>query len=151
MAAPFNSGILATGARPGATYFYQPAEPDIAARVARIEAVCAGTASRSPPRRCSSTRSSAIASVVTGMGTPREAEDNLAHCRAAIPGAFWDEMKHEGLIARTRGPAERMTQTTKTQDRQPAQLLRPADDVATALVPLSKGTIVRRDERVVDA
>ena len=41
MAAPFNSGILATGARPGATYFYQPAEPDIAARVARIEAVCA--------------------------------------------------------------------------------------------------------------
>ena len=34
MAAPFNSGILATGARPGATYFYQPAEPEIAARIA---------------------------------------------------------------------------------------------------------------------
>ena len=33
------------------------------------------------------------------MGNPREAAANLAHCRAVIPGAFWDELKHEGLIA----------------------------------------------------
>jgi D-threo-aldose 1-dehydrogenase len=100
MAAPFNSGILATGARPGATYFYQPAEPDIAARVARIEAVCArhGVAIAAAALQFPLAHP-AVASVVTGMGTPREAEDNLAHCRAAIPGAFWDEMKHEGLIA----------------------------------------------------
>jgi hypothetical protein len=36
-----------------------------------------------------------------------------------------------------------MTQATTPQDRQPAQLLRPVDDVATALVPLGKGTLVR--------
>ncbi|RYE55207.1 MAG: aldo/keto reductase, partial [Rhizobiaceae bacterium] len=38
---PFNSGILATGAKPGAMYNYKPAPPDILARVAQIEAVCA--------------------------------------------------------------------------------------------------------------
>ena len=43
---PYNSGILATGARPGAFYNYEPAPPAILDRVARIEAVC-----RSPRRR----------------------------------------------------------------------------------------------------
>jgi D-threo-aldose 1-dehydrogenase len=100
MAAPFNSGILATGARPGATYFYQPAEPDIAARVARIEAVCAlhGVAIAAAALQFPLAQP-AVASVVTGMGSPDEAAQNLAHCRAVIPGAFWDEMKHERLIA----------------------------------------------------
>jgi D-threo-aldose 1-dehydrogenase len=100
MAAPFNSGILATGVRPGATYFYQPAEADIMARVTRIEGVCArhgvniaAAALQFPLAH------PAVASVVTGMGNPREVAENLAHCRATIPGAFWDEMKHEGLIA----------------------------------------------------
>jgi D-threo-aldose 1-dehydrogenase len=99
MAAPFNSGILATGARPGATYFYQEAEPEIAGRVARIEAVCArhGVAIAAAALQFPLAHP-AVASVVTGMGNPREAAANLAHCRAAIPGAFWDEMKHEGLI-----------------------------------------------------
>ena len=27
-----------------------------------------------------------------------EADANLAHCRAAIPREFWEELKHEGLI-----------------------------------------------------
>ncbi len=100
MAAPFNSGILATGARPGATYFYQAAEPDIAARVSRIEAVCArhGVALAAAALQFPLAHPT-VASVVTGMGNPYEAAQNLAHCRASIPGAFWDEMKHEGLIA----------------------------------------------------
>jgi D-threo-aldose 1-dehydrogenase len=36
----FNSGILATGAVPGALYNYKPAPPDIVARVDKIAAVC---------------------------------------------------------------------------------------------------------------
>lgn len=36
----FHSGILATGARPGARYNDAPAPPTIAGRVARIEAIC---------------------------------------------------------------------------------------------------------------
>src|SRR5436305_2087828 len=41
MAAPFNSGILASGARPGATFFYKEADAEIMTRTGRIEAVCA--------------------------------------------------------------------------------------------------------------
>src|SRR5690606_4570632 len=39
-AGPFNSGILATGAQPGAKYFYADAPPDILAKTRDIEAVC---------------------------------------------------------------------------------------------------------------
>ncbi len=38
--APFASGILATGAVPGARYRYADATPEILAKVKRIEAVC---------------------------------------------------------------------------------------------------------------
>ena len=100
MAAPFNSGILATGAKPGATFFYVEAEPEIKERVARMEAMCArhgvdiaAAALQFPLHH------PAIASVVTGMRSASEAKANLAHCRASIPPAFWAEMKHEGLIA----------------------------------------------------
>ncbi len=100
MAAPFNSGILATGAQPGATYFYKEAEPAIVERVQRIEAVCkrhrvaiAAAALQFPLAH------PVVASVVTGMASQAEAAANLAHCRAPIPHEFWDELKHGGLIA----------------------------------------------------
>ncbi len=100
MAAPFNSGILATGARPGATFFYVEAEQEIIARTRRIEAVCerhgvaiAAAALQFPLAH------PAVASVVTGMRSAAEADANVAHCRAVIPHAFWDELKRERLIA----------------------------------------------------
>ena len=49
----YNSGILATGAVPGAMYNYAPAGPEILERVKKIEAVCARHVFRFPPRRCS--------------------------------------------------------------------------------------------------
>ena len=100
MAAPFNSGILATGARPGATFFYQEAEPEIMARTQRIEAVCArhGVAIAAAALQFPLGHP-AVSSVVTGMASEAEAAANVAHCRAIIPDAFWDELKHEGLIA----------------------------------------------------
>jgi len=36
----FNSGILATGAVPGAKYNYKDAPPDVMQKVAAIERVC---------------------------------------------------------------------------------------------------------------
>ena len=100
MAAPFNSGILATGARPGATFFYVEAEAEVMARTRRIEAVCArhrvaiaAAALQFPLAH------PAVSSVVTGMRNPAEAQQNLAHLRAAIPADFWRELKTEGLIA----------------------------------------------------
>ncbi len=100
MAAPFNSGILATGAKPGATFFYVEAEPEIRERAARMEAICArhgvdiaAAAIQFPLHH------PAVASVVTGMRNATEARANLAHCRAPIPADFWAEMKQAGLIA----------------------------------------------------
>ena len=100
MAAPFNSGILATGATPGATFFYQPAEAEIVARTTRIEAVCArhGVALAAAALQFPLGHP-AVASVVTGMRSVAEVEANLAHVAARIPAACWDELKHERLIA----------------------------------------------------
>ena len=100
MAAPFNSGILATGATPGATYFYTEADAGIVDRTRRIEATCArhGVAIAAAALQFPLAHP-AVASVVTGMRSAPEVEANLAHCAARIPAAFWEELKHEGLIA----------------------------------------------------
>ncbi|MEP7208163.1 MAG: aldo/keto reductase [Casimicrobiaceae bacterium] len=100
MAAPFNSGILATGATPGATFFYTEASPEIVARTRRIEAVCArhGVAIAAAALQFPLAHP-VVASVVTGMRAATEARANIAHCAAAIPPAFWQELKHENLIA----------------------------------------------------
>ena len=100
MAAPFNSGILATGARPGATFFYVQADAAIVERTRNIEAVCArhGVALAAAALQFPLAHP-AVASVVTGMRSAAEAAANVAHCRAAIPPAFWAELKHERLIA----------------------------------------------------
>jgi len=100
MAAPFNSGILATGATPGATYFYTPAEPEIVERVQRIEAICArhGIAIAAAALQFP-LRHPAIKSVVTGMRNPDEARANLAHMQTQIPAEVWSELQAEGLVA----------------------------------------------------
>ncbi|HVE50578.1 MAG TPA: aldo/keto reductase [Casimicrobiaceae bacterium] len=100
MAAPFSSGILATGAKPGAMFFYTEAAPSIMERTRSIEAVCsrhrvalASAALQFPLAH------PAIASVVTGMKTSAEVQANVAHMRSSIPAAFWEELKRERLIA----------------------------------------------------
>jgi len=99
LAAPLNSGILASGAHEGASYDYRPASPTILERVHRIEAVCkrhgvalAAAALQFPlahPR---------VASVVAGATRPSEVRDNVAHLSAPIPRDLWRELKHVGLL-----------------------------------------------------
>jgi D-threo-aldose 1-dehydrogenase len=99
LAAPLNSGILATGAVAGATFWYQPAPPEILERVRRIEAVCARH--RVPLRAIAlqfPLAHPALASVVVGMRHPREVEENVAAMRQAIPADLWRELRHERLI-----------------------------------------------------
>ena len=100
MAAPFNSGILATGATADATFFYTPADAAIRERTQRIEATCArhGVALAAAALQFPLAHP-AVASVVTGMSKAQEVEANLAHCRAEIPVALWSELKAQGLIA----------------------------------------------------
>jgi D-threo-aldose 1-dehydrogenase len=90
LAAPFDSGILATGAVEGAIYNYQPATPEILARVRRIEALCKEHDVPLPAAALQfGLRHPAVRSVVTGMRTADEVARNVALMQHAIPPAFW--------------------------------------------------------------
>jgi len=96
----FNSGILATGPVPGARYNYEPAPPDVLARVGRIAAVCAdhGVALPHAALRFALAHP-AVAAVVLGAVTPAEIARNLAAAAAPIPAALWADLRTAGLIA----------------------------------------------------
>ena len=96
---PYNSGILATGPRPGAFYNYDPAPPAILERVGRIEAVCrahgvalAEAALRFPLGH------PAVVSVIPGAQAPEEVRRNAKNLAAAIPPGLWSDLKTEGLL-----------------------------------------------------
>ena len=96
---PYNTGILATGAVPGAYYDYAPAKPDILERVRMIEAVCqrhkvtlASAALQFPLAH------PAVCSVIPGAKTAAEVKRNIATIEAPIPPEFWAELKREKLI-----------------------------------------------------
>lgn len=96
---PYNSGILATGAIPGAKYNYKDAPPAILERVGRIQAVCqrhavplAAAAIQFPlTHPC-------VASMIPGAVTPYEVQRNADLMALPIPADLWAELKHEGLL-----------------------------------------------------
>jgi D-threo-aldose 1-dehydrogenase len=99
LAAPFNSGILVTGAKPGAKFWYADAPPDVMNRVARMEMVCArhdvslqAAAIQFPLAH------PAIASVAAGYRNAAEVRTALAACAALVPDDFWHELKAERLL-----------------------------------------------------
>jgi D-threo-aldose 1-dehydrogenase len=96
---PFNSGILATGAKPGAYYQYRPAPPEILDRVRRIEAVCArhGVRLRDAALQFPLFHP-AVVSVIPGAVSRREIEEAAEGIAATIPPALWAELKSEGLM-----------------------------------------------------
>ena len=96
---PYNSGILATGPRPGAFYNYDPAPQTILDRVARIEAVCTAHGTRMVDAAFQfPLRHPAVVSVIPGGQGVAEMEANLAAARAEIPQALWADLKAEGLM-----------------------------------------------------
>jgi D-threo-aldose 1-dehydrogenase len=90
VAAPFDSGILATGAVPSATYNYQPAAPEILARVKAIETLCDefGVPLQAVALQYA-LQNDAVTSVVTGMRSGQEVSQNIASMRVPIPPDFW--------------------------------------------------------------
>jgi D-threo-aldose 1-dehydrogenase len=98
-AAPFNSGILASGARPGATYFYTEAPEAVMEKVRRLESVCAR---HDVPLAAAALQFAlghpVVASVATGMSSSEEVAANVAHMQRRIPGDLWSELKSEGLL-----------------------------------------------------
>lgn len=96
---PYNSGILATGPVEGAMYDYAPASPEILARTRAILAICArhGITLRAAALQFPLSHPG-IATVIPGARDVAEVAENLALMQAPIPEAFWQELRHEGLI-----------------------------------------------------
>ena len=92
-AAPFDSGILATGAVPGARSGYQAASAEVVARVDAMQRVCTshGVALQSAALQYP-LRHPAVAAVLAGMKTPLEVKQNAAWVVAPIPDAVWTEL-----------------------------------------------------------
>lgn len=96
---PYNSGILASGPKPGAFYNYDPAPPEILDKVARIEAVCTAHNTRLVDAAFQfPLMHSAVVSIIPGAQTPAEVEANARAATAKIPPALWADLKSAGLM-----------------------------------------------------
>jgi D-threo-aldose 1-dehydrogenase len=95
----FNSGILATGARPGARYDYGPAPREVLDRVERIEAVCARHGVRLPAAALAFPLTHpAVACVIPGMASVAELAANMDLIAERVPPALFRDLKAEGLM-----------------------------------------------------
>lgn len=95
----FNSGILATGAVPGARHNYQVANQDILARVAAIEAVCER---HQVPLNAAALQfakaNPAVSSLVVGAASQEEVRANLKALATPIPAEFWADLREQGML-----------------------------------------------------
>ncbi|PJF47271.1 MAG: aldo/keto reductase [Chloroflexi bacterium] len=96
----FNSGILATGPREGASYNYAAAPAHVIEKARKIDAVCARYG---VPLRVAALHFAmahpAVVSVVLGAQKPEEVIANVAAAQQTPPAALWADLKREGLIA----------------------------------------------------
>ena len=96
---PYNSGILATGAKPGAFYNYSAAPQDILDRVARIEAICKRHGVRLVEAALQfPLLHKSVVSVIPGGQSVEQVRGNRAILDANIPPILWSELKSEGLM-----------------------------------------------------
>ncbi|QCI69288.1 aldo/keto reductase [Phreatobacter stygius] len=99
LAGVFNSGILATGARPGAFYNYAPASPALLDRVSRIEAICKAHGTELAHAALAFPAAHpAVASIVLGAVTSDEIRQNVETLKKPIPQALWSDLKSAGLL-----------------------------------------------------
>src|SRR5438445_178961 len=95
----YNSGILADP-RPGATFDYIPAPPDLVARAQHLEAACRRHGVPLPAAAIQFPLGHrAVAAVLTGCRSPAEGEENVRLFRHEIPAALWEDLRRERLIA----------------------------------------------------
>jgi D-threo-aldose 1-dehydrogenase len=95
----FNSGILATGARPGAKYNYSPAPEDVLQRVRAIERVCSAHGVALPAAALAFCGAHpAVACMVLGAVTPQEVDAQVELAQARIPAALWSDLRAEKLV-----------------------------------------------------
>jgi len=95
----YNTGILAQGSGGEARYNYRQAPPEIVARARRLEAIAErhGVDVKAAASQFVLAHP-AVTSVIPGTRRPERVEENVDVIRAAIPAAFWAELKGEGLL-----------------------------------------------------
>ena len=96
---PYNSGILATGAKPGSFYNYDPAPEHIIDRVNAIEQVCSfhGVRLVDAAFQFPLLHPAHVAVVPGGQGVS-EMMSNLQATKTKIPKALWADLKATGLM-----------------------------------------------------
>lgn len=95
----FNSGLLANPQR-GATFNYVPAPDDLIERALQIKAVCErhGVSLKTAAIQFPLAHP-AVASILTGVRTKAEWDENHAGLTTAVPSDLWAELKAEGLLS----------------------------------------------------
>jgi D-threo-aldose 1-dehydrogenase len=95
----YNSGILAKGAKPGATYNYGEAPADIMQKAQAIEAVAErhGVDVKAAASQFVFAHP-AITCIIPGTRQPARVEENFNLLIDEIPSAFWDDLRAENLV-----------------------------------------------------
>ncbi|MBS0363550.1 MAG: aldo/keto reductase [Proteobacteria bacterium] len=97
--AVFASGILATGAAPGAKLHYRDPTPDEAERINRIEAVCRKFETPLAAAALQFTlHHPSVASIIPGAIHPSQVKRNIELFRHDTPPQLWAELKAQGLL-----------------------------------------------------
>jgi D-threo-aldose 1-dehydrogenase len=96
---PYNSGVLATGPKPGAFYNYDPAPEWVLKRAGQLQEVCASHGVRLVDAAFQfPLRHPAVVSVIPGGQGVSEMAANVAAATAVIPEALWHDLKARGLM-----------------------------------------------------
>ncbi len=97
--AVFASGILATGAVPGARYFYAPASEEILDRTERIERICSrhGTS-----LACAALQfllaNPVVSAIIPGAIEAAHVQGNFEMLQHPVPAELWGALRAEGLL-----------------------------------------------------
>lgn len=95
----YNSGILATGPKPGAFYNYDPAPQNILDKVGEIQSICQAHGVRLVDAAFQfPLHHPSVLTVIPGGQGVAEMESNLVAAHSEIPPAVWAELKSKGLM-----------------------------------------------------
>lgn len=95
----FNSGILASGAGAGARFDYRAAPAEVQARVAALQAICAGhDVALAGAAMQFALAHPAIARVLVGTSRPARIAETVAALARPIPPGFWADLRAAGAI-----------------------------------------------------
>ena len=96
---PYNSGILASGPKPGAFYNYSPAPKAILKRVAEIEKIAKKHGVKLPEAALRFPLvHPVVVSVIPGAQRPAEVALNIRTLSKKIPKALWKDLKAAGFV-----------------------------------------------------